>query len=178
MEPFQVSLANNAVVTGLASLPHHDQVSSSSTIPLLVAIHGGTYSASYFFADSEHSALPVSSALRVPFLAINRPGYKDSTTLWTLPPDTTYFQEEGKYLHKHILPAIWKEYASQLNVSTIVLMTHSLGSPSAIVAAALNAESNLYPLAGLIMSGVGTEQRKGNTFEAQLKMLEEKPATM
>ena len=178
MEPFKVSLSNNAVVTGLAYLPSRQEPSSPFAVPLILAIHGGTYNASYFFADDQHSALPLASALQLPFLAINRPGYKDSTPIPTVPEDSSYFQEVGKYLHHEILPALWKRYASDVGASCFVLMTHSLGSPGAIVAAALNAESNLYPLAGLIMSGFGSELEKGPGFYAQLEMLKSKPATM
>ena len=178
MEPFKVSLSNNAVVTGLASLPSRQTSSAPFAVPLIIAIHGGTYNASYFFADDQHSALPLVTALQVPFLAINRPGYKDSTPIPAVPEDSTYLQEVGKYLHHEILPALWKRYASDVGASCFVLLTHSLGSPGAIVAAALNAESNLYPLAGLIMSGIGSEGKKGPQVDAQLEMLKAKPATM
>ncbi|KAL8795698.1 MAG: hypothetical protein Q9195_001936 [Heterodermia aff. obscurata] len=178
MEPFKVSLSNNAVVTGLASLPSRQESSSPFPVPLIVAIHGGTYSASYFFADDQHSALPVASALQVPFIAINRPGYKDSTPIPAVPEDSSYLQEVGKYLHHEILPALWKRYASDVGASCFVLLTHSLGSPPAIVAAALNAGSNLYPLAGLIMSGFGSELNKGPGFYAQLEMLKSNPPTI
>lgn len=178
MEACALSLSNDAVVTGLASFPDRDQVSGPSTLPLIVAVHGGTYSASYFFADDQHSALPVSSALGVPFLAINRPSYKDTTPVPPFPEDSTYLQEEGRYLHQEILPAIWKQYASRLGVSSIVLMTHSMGSFSAIIAAALNSDSSLYPLAGLVISGIGTKLRQGKGLETQIEMLKAKPATM
>ena len=178
MESFKLSLSNGATVTGLVSLPDSDQVSGPSTLPLIVAVHGGTYSASYFFADDQHSALPVSSALGVPFLAINRPGYKDTTPVAPFPEDSSYLQEEGRWLHEEILPAIWKEYASRLGVSSIILMTHSMGSFSAIVAAALNSDSNLYPLAGLVISGIGTKLREGRGLDVQIEMLKAKPATM
>ena len=178
MESFKVSLSNNAVVTGLASLPSRKNPSSPFPIPLIVAIHGGTFNASYFFADDQHSALPLASALQVPFLAIDRPGYKDSTPFPAVPEDSSYLQEAGKYLHYEILPALWKRYASEVGASCFVLMAHSIGCPGAIVAAALNAESNLYPLAGLIMSGFGSELRKGPHLDAQIEMLKTNPATM
>ena len=141
MESFTASLTNNAVLSGLASIPDHDSTSGHSTYPLIVAIHGGTYNAKYWFADDQHSAIPLSSALGVPFLAINRPGYKDCSPIPPVPESSTFLQEEGKYLHNEILPAIWKQYASRPRVSSILLMTHSLGTPGAIVAAALNSES-------------------------------------
>ena len=178
MEPFEISLSNNAVVTGLASLPSGPKSGSPFPTPLIIAIHGGTYSASYFFADEQHSAAPLASALQVPFLAINRPGYKGSTPIPTVPEGSSYLQEVGKYLHHEILPALWKRYASEVGASCLVLLTHSLGSPGAIVAASLNVESNLYPLAGLIMSGVGSKLKTGPGLDLQIEMLKAKPATM
>ena len=177
MEPFEILLSNNASVTGIASLPSRDKVDRPSTLPLILALHGGTYSANYFFADDQHSAVPLSSALGIPFLAINRPSYRDSTPLPTVPEHSSYLQEEGKYLHNEIIPAIWKRYASQLGVSSIVLLTHSNGTPGGIVAAALNAKGGSYPLAGLIISGHGTEWNHDHVAGI-LEALKEEPATM
>jgi len=158
MESFEVQLAENAVVTGLAFLPRHTtHTVQKSSRPLIVAIHGATYSASYFFADAQHSALPLASALDIPFLPIDRPGYQETTPLPPVPSGSTFLQEEERYLHQQILPAMWEKYASALGVSSMVLMTHSLGVPSGIVASALNAETRSYPLAGLVISGLRTE---------------------
>jgi len=75
------------------------------------------------------------------------------------------------------LPAIWKKYASALGVSCIVSMTHTLGVPSGIVASALNAETRSYPLAGLVISSIGTEWDEEHRGGMQ-DMLKEKPATI
>jgi len=56
-------------------------------------------------------------------------------------------------------------------------MMHSLGVPSGIVVSALNAETKSYPLAGLIISGIGTEWHKEHRMGMQ-GMLKEKPATI
>jgi hypothetical protein len=56
-------------------------------------------------------------------------------------------------------------------------MTHSLGVPSGIVASALNAEMRSYPLAGLVISSIGTEWDKEHRVGMQ-DMLKEKPATI
>ncbi len=101
MESFEVQLADNAVVTGLAFLPRHNtNTLQKSSRPLIVAIHDATYSASYFFADAQHSALPLASALDIPFLAINRPGSQETTPLLPVPSGSTFLREEGKYLHQ------------------------------------------------------------------------------
>ena len=56
-------------------------------------------------------------------------------------------------------------------------MTHTLGVPSGIVASALNAETRSYPLAGLVISGIGTEWDEEHRGGMQ-DMLKEKPATI
>ena len=177
MDAFTLQLASGAIVTGLRYFPKVGSQTAQSDIPLIVAIHGGTYSATYFSASFKRSILPLSTAMNVPFLAINRPGHKETTPLPPLPAHSTFLQEEGKYLHQQILPAIWKEYASKLSIGSIVLMTHSLGAAGAIVAASLNAETKSYPLAGLIISGIGTETNK--EYEAQIfNSITVKPPTM
>ncbi|KAL8937756.1 MAG: hypothetical protein Q9216_004262, partial [Gyalolechia sp. 2 TL-2023] len=155
MEPLSLTLSNNAIVTGLHTRP----LPSPAGTPLIVALHGGAYSAHYYDATPSHSALPYSKFLSVPFLSINRPGYLDSTALPApIPEESTYCQEEGKYLHYEILPAIWKAYAKEYGVSSIVILAHSLSVPMTVVAAALNAleQKPSYPLAGIILSGFGT----------------------
>ncbi|KAI4123285.1 MAG: hypothetical protein LQ338_005334 [Usnochroma carphineum] len=158
MDPFSLSLPNNAVVTGLRTPPL--PTSPAKDTPLVIAIHGGSYSAYYFDATPSNSVLPISNFLRVPCVAMNRPGYLDSTALASLLlEDSTYCQEEGKYLHHEILPAIWRTYNEAYGVSSIVILAHSLSVPMTVVAAALNArEDNIsYPLSGIILHGLGTQ---------------------
>ncbi|ETI26421.1 hypothetical protein G647_03198 [Cladophialophora carrionii CBS 160.54] len=158
MESFTLSLTNEAQVSGLLSIP-----SRTSTTPyyrpLIVGLHGGTYFSSYFANETASSALRIAASLGVPFISVDRPGYKDSTALPTLPAGSTFLQEEGKYLHQHILPAIWQAYGAASEATTVVILAHSLGAPGAIVAAALHAreqQQHTYPCGGLIMSGWGT----------------------
>ncbi|KAI4144449.1 MAG: hypothetical protein L6R39_004175 [Caloplaca ligustica] len=157
MDPFSLPLSNSALVTGLRTPPLSSPPPKGT--PLVVAIHGGSYSAHYFDAAPSNSALPISNFLCVPCVAINRPGYLDCSTLHTpLPEDSTYCQEEGKHLHQEILPSIWRAYSEAYSVSSIVVLAHSLSVPMAVVAAALHAqqEDKAYPLAGVILHGFGT----------------------
>ncbi|KAL8765407.1 MAG: hypothetical protein Q9209_007513 [Squamulea sp. 1 TL-2023] len=141
MESFSLTLDNNAIVSGLRTPA--GQKSLPKDTPLIVALHGGSYSADYYNATPTYSALPYSTFLRVPFIALNRPGYKDSTDLPNSVPDgSTFLQEEGRYLHNQILPAVWKAYADDYGVSSIVILAHSLSVPMTIVAAALNATTS------------------------------------
>lgn len=157
MDPFSLRLSDDALLTGLRtpSLPSSPPNSS----PLVVAIHGGGYSAQYYDATPSNSALPISNFLRVPCVAINRPGYLDSTALPPVPEHSTYCQEEGRYLHHEILPAIWETYGEAYGVSSIVILAHSLSTPMTVVAAALHAQGGgqSYPLAGVVLSGFGTQ---------------------
>ncbi|KAL8975903.1 MAG: hypothetical protein Q9205_007992, partial [Flavoplaca limonia] len=96
--------------------------------------------AHYYDATPTYSAASYSDFLRVPFIAINRPGYKDSTALPDATPEgSTFLQEEGRYLHNEILPAVWEAYAADYGASSIVILAHSLSVPMTIIAAALNA---------------------------------------
>ncbi len=141
MEYFSLRLANNAVVTGLRTPAASDPPPKGT--PLIVGLHGGSYSADYYNATPTYSASPYSAFFRVPFVAINRPGYKDSTALPDTPPEgSTFLQEEGRYLHNEILHAVWKAYAADYGVSSIVILAHSLAVPMTIVAAALHATSS------------------------------------
>jgi pimeloyl-ACP methyl ester carboxylesterase len=154
MEPFLLTLDNNARLSGLASLPSRT-TTTPRYCPLIVAIHGGTYASTYFDASPDHSGRTFSAQLGIPFIAIDRPGYNESTPLPSIPPESTFFQEEGKYVHRFILPKIWDIYGKPSGASTIVLLGHSLGSSAAIIVPALHAQvsAQRYPLAGTIVSG-------------------------
>jgi pimeloyl-ACP methyl ester carboxylesterase len=114
----------------------------------------------YFDATPDTSAAPTALALGLPFIAIDRPGYAGSTPILPQQPqdDDTYFQAEGRYLHQHILPAIWKRYAKPANAACLVLLGHSMGCPGTIVAAGLAALEPISPyiLGGIIVTGWGT----------------------
>ena len=81
MKPFKIILKNNAVVSGLAPLPSLGLEHGHQSLPLIFGILDGTYSANYFLADEQHSAIPLSVALGVPFVVVNRLGYDDSTLI-------------------------------------------------------------------------------------------------
>lgn len=156
MASFLLTLANEAHLSGICSLPAKNSTTSQHR-PLVVGIHGGSYSSKYFDALPENSAVAISETLGIPFVAIDRPGYDDSSSLPEIPSGSTYLQEEGKYLHRYILPRIWKEYGQSSGATTIVVLAHSLGSGGAIVAAALHSQETepQYPYGGIIISGWG-----------------------
>jgi pimeloyl-ACP methyl ester carboxylesterase len=159
MDAFSLALSNGHTVSGLACIPPTTPATPSRK-PLIVALHGGTMTSAYFNATSDTSAAGAAVALGLPFVAIDRPGYAESTPILPQQPqdDDTYFQVEGRYLHEHILPAIWEQYAKPTKATCIVLLGHSMGCASTIVAAGLAAlePTHSYVLGGIIITGWGT----------------------
>lgn len=165
MQSFTLTLPNGAALTGRYNRP--DPASpgyvavEDSRRPLLVAIHGGSYSSSYFDADAKHTAALCSNGLGVPVVAIDRPLYQGTTSLYPIPEGKTYHDQLADWLHQYILPAVWQEFGR--GCSSVVLHPHSLGVPSAVIVAGWVAheqargETPAYPLAGLTISGLGTQ---------------------
>ena len=154
--PFRLTLSNGAVLTGIAHLPSKGDFRGANR-PLVVGIHGGTCTCHNFDICPEYTASHVSAATGVPFVAFNRPGYLDSTTLLPF-SDTTYCQEDGRWNHEYIFPALWKEFGEPNGCIGLVAVCHSMAVPAGIIAGGLYARDSApaYPLAGLILSGFGT----------------------
>ena len=47
-------------------------------VPLIIAVHGGTYTSEYFDIPG-HSLLDQAAALGIPIVAVDRPGYRGSS---------------------------------------------------------------------------------------------------
>ncbi|KAI1378042.1 hypothetical protein F4677DRAFT_414280 [Hypoxylon crocopeplum] len=161
MEPFVLPLPNNSVVAGIHRIPPSSP-SNPKYRPLVVGLHGATYDCHYFDANAKHSASIASDAFGVPFVAIDRPCYGGTGSFLPVPEGSSFDKETGVWLHEHILPALWAKFGSPNGATCIVLFAHSLGAMGGIVAAALHAREQehapAYPLAGLIISGLGTRQ--------------------
>lgn len=168
MQPFTLTLPNAATLnlpnattlTGLAAIPPPPTTPNPPPRPLIVALHGGSHSAHYYDFDATHTATPLSTALAVPFIALNRPTAPP-------PPSATarraHFEHQGAWLHAHALPHLWTTYGLPARCTAIVLLAHSLGTPPAVVAAALHAAdaAPAYPLAGVAFSGFGARLQEG-----------------
>lgn len=154
MESFKLSLSNGTVLTGIRTVPLE---SVTPNRPLVVGLHGSTYSSSYFDADSKHTAAIPSIAFGVPFVSIDRPCYGDTSPTSPIPEGSSFPQETGSWLHRYALPALWSQIGKPNGCNCIVLLSHSLGSMGAIIAAATHAqdEQPSYPLGGIIISGLG-----------------------
>ncbi len=126
--------------------------------PLIVAIHGGSYSGVYFDVPG-FSLLDRAAAAGVSAIAIDRPGYRSST----LP-------EYGESLHEanvEVLDAgiaeLWRRERS--GASGVVLVGHSIGGALSIMLAARDVS---WPLLGIAVSGVAlTVPTEGPVYEEE-----------
>jgi pimeloyl-ACP methyl ester carboxylesterase len=159
MATFTVALPDGNTLSGVNYFPGQVGATHISARPLVVALHGGSYTSDYFDADENHSIRHVSQFLGIPVIAINRPWYQSTSPLPAILAHSSFIQDEGRYLHQSILPCLWKQHASSLGVSSIFLYGHSIGGAVVVVAASLNEslqEPALYPLCGISISGVGS----------------------
>ncbi|KAH7255016.1 hypothetical protein FSOLCH5_011053 [Fusarium solani] len=158
MNTFKLVLADNTTLSGIRHIPAQKS-SRPKYCPLVVGLHGGCYNSGYFDATPDYTASLTSDSLSVPFVAIDRPGYVDSTPVTPIPEGSSFPEEWGTKLHQYILPALWKEFGVPNDCNSIVLHCHSLGVNGALVAASLHAtgsESATYPLGGIVISGFGS----------------------
>lgn len=114
-------------------------------LPLVIAIHGGSYSSAYFDVPG-YSLLDRAAANGVPIIAVDRPGY--GTTPPMPPADATIEGQAGRMIPD--LAQLWDRFGG--DSPGIVLIGHSIG---AAIAATIAASADGLPLIGLAMSGVG-----------------------
>jgi len=131
--------------------------------PLIIAIHGGTYTSAYFDLPG-YSLLARAAALGVPALALDRPGYGESPSL---PVGKSSIQDQADALIV-ALEEGWRQYGATSR--GIVLIGHSIGGAIAI---SIAARSKTLPLIGLAVSGVGL--RVPPHFPDQWRALPEGP---
>jgi len=112
--------------------------------PLVVAIHGGTYTSAYFDVPGA-SLMEKAAACGIPVVAPDRPGYVGSPIL---PPGEGTVRGQAKALTKALHDA-WQRYGA--GTSGMVLIGHSIGGA---IAATIASEPDGLPLIGLAVSGV------------------------
>jgi pimeloyl-ACP methyl ester carboxylesterase len=76
--PFTHTTADGREFTGRTNVGR--DLAARSGAPLVIALHGGTYSSQYFDIPG-HSLLDNASALGIPVIALDRPNYGGSSPL-------------------------------------------------------------------------------------------------
>lgn len=171
MEPFKLFLPNGAIISGRYNFP--PRYSKSAQIrPLIVCIPGGSYDSRYFDVQGAQSIFNLSSCLQIPVIAIDRPGYGESTPAPDFENAPTYAQAQGIYLNSVVFPLLWQTFADSAEASAIVLLSHSIGAMIATIAAGSYTGLEDYPLAGIITSGIGSELVEGPR-QGMLRLLDE-----
>lgn len=120
--------------------------------PLVIAIHGGTYSSAYFDVPG-YSLLAAGDRFGLPVIAVDRPSYGYSTPLQ---PNESTIEHNAEILVK-ALGKIWDARAG--STSGIVLVGHSIGGATVI---SMAASKPSWPLLGIAISGVGLSVTPGD----------------
>lgn len=114
-------------------------------VPLIMAIHGGTYTSAYFDVPG-YSLLDRAAAAGIPIIALDRPSYGETPIL--APAEMT-LKGQAHFLTQTLKEA-WGQYGA--GRPGMVIIGHSIGAAiSALIASAPDG----LPLLGLAMSGVG-----------------------
>lgn len=113
--------------------------------PLIVALHGGSYSSQYFDIPG-HSLLERAAAHQIPAIALDRPHYGDSSPL-DVAPDESIILANARVLGE-VIGELWTEHGA--GASGIVLVGHSIG---AAIVTAIAAQPQTWPLLGIAISG-------------------------
>jgi pimeloyl-ACP methyl ester carboxylesterase len=120
--------------------------------PLIVAVHGGTYTSRYFDVPG-YSLMSRAGEAGLSILAPDRPGYGDSIQL---PDARSTLRGSAQYLG-HALSDAWDRYRGA--AQGIVLVAHSIGAAISMIVAS---EKPDWPLLGLAISGVGLRTPPGH----------------
>jgi len=149
------------------------ETESMEPLPLIVAIHGGTYSSRYFDVPG-YSLLDRAQAQGLPIFAIDRPGYGISAPYAANAPSIL----DNAEILDSAIQDLWHNYPH--NASGIVLIGHSIG---AAISIAIAARQPSWPLLGIALSGVGLDpvsasKDKWNSVPAQQALVSVPPEAM
>ncbi|MBV9919509.1 MAG: alpha/beta fold hydrolase [Pseudonocardia sp.] len=139
--PFTHTTADDRVFTGRTNRGPDLEIRTGA--PLVIALHGGTYSSAYFDIPG-HSLLDNASALGIPVIALDRPNYVGSSPLTS---DDSIISANAEVIGDALGP-IWAEHGDR--APGIVLIGHSIGGA---VATAIAVRPQSWPLLGLATSG-------------------------
>ena len=136
--------SSNDIFAGLSGRMRMPAQTEAIDLPLVVALHGGTYTSAYFDLPG-YSLLDRAAALGIPVLAVDRPGYGTSPAL---EGDDASIEGQARFLSKALQEA-WQRYGAP--TKGILLIGHSIG---AAIATSIAAAPKGFPLLGLAISGV------------------------
>ncbi|MCR8526198.1 alpha/beta hydrolase, partial [Escherichia coli] len=111
--------------------------------PLIVALHGGTYTSEYFDIPG-YSLLDRAADLGIRVIALDRPNYAGSSPL---DADDSIILANARVL-SDVIGEIWLDHGA--GTSGIVLVGHSIGGA---IVTAIAARSQNWPLLGIAVSG-------------------------
>ncbi len=116
---------------------------ATKDVPLIIALHGGTYSSTYFDIPG-YSLLDRAAAAGIPIIALDRPGYVGSTPL--APEDATILKNAA--VLDQAIGELWQ--ATGTGTAGVVLIGHSIGGA---IVTAIAANHPTWPLLGMAISG-------------------------
>jgi pimeloyl-ACP methyl ester carboxylesterase len=139
------------------AVSYHAPATEIPGLPLLVALHGGTYTSAYFGVAGSPSGSFLDIAGRNGFAVLNidRPGYGESTLL---ADEENTFARQAEILDQVIAAAL-----GQWPAPGVVLVAHSIGG---MISLEIAARHPRWPLVAVTTSGNGARIPAGGAAEA------------
>jgi pimeloyl-ACP methyl ester carboxylesterase len=131
--------ANGMTFSGRARIPG----TIDADTPLIIALHGGTYTSMYFDVPG-FSLIDQAGAQSIPILAVDRPSYGSSTQV----PDSESIIFTNAEVLDSLISELWEIYG--VGTAGVVVIGHSIGGA---VTTALAARHPSWPLLGIAISG-------------------------
>jgi pimeloyl-ACP methyl ester carboxylesterase len=146
-----------AADSGSVAVGYHAPAAAISGLPLLVALHGGTYTSEYFSVAGgpAGSFLDIAGRNGFAVLTVDRPGYGESSLL---PENENTFARQAE-----ILDGVIAEALDVWPATGVVLVGHSIGGMISLEIAARHPQ---WPLLGVTTSGNGARIPAGGAAEA------------
>jgi len=146
-----------AADSGSVAVGYHAPAAAVPGLPLLVALHGGTYTSEYFSVAGgpAGSFLDIAGRNGFAVLTVDRPGYGESTLLT---------EEENTFARQaEILDGVIAEALDVWPATGVVLVAHSIGG---MISLEIAARHPRWPLLGVTTSGNGARIPAGGAAEA------------